>query len=130
MRLQDNEQTRTVTEILSEETMVRTYLLNSPTALILRIQAGTDSPAKRPGFHNRMITVLIHDMRSGKVDRQLAEVTIPVKMADDPQDGFWADARDIVSSGASVFTIIDLTLNRARNCSLVHLELTVCSSMS
>ncbi|KAF8718986.1 hypothetical protein AX14_005158 [Amanita brunnescens Koide BX004] len=57
--------------------------------------AGTDSPGKRPGFHNRMITILIHDMRSGKMDRQLAEVTIPVKMADDPQDGFWADAKDI-----------------------------------
>lgn len=52
-------------------------------------------PAKRPGFHNRMITVLIHDTRSGKIDRQLAEVTIPIKMADDPRDGFWADAKDI-----------------------------------
>lgn len=77
-----------------------------------------------------MITVLIHDMRSGKMDRQLAEVTIPVKMADDPQDGFWADAKDIVSSLVPIFTIIDLTLNRARNCSLVHLELMVRSSLS
>ena len=64
---------------------------------VFDLVAGRAPPAKRPGFNNRMITILIHDTRSGKVDRQLAEVTIPVKMADDPQDGFWADARDIVS---------------------------------
>ncbi|PFH50923.1 hypothetical protein AMATHDRAFT_3549 [Amanita thiersii Skay4041] len=58
-------------------------------------EIGSSSPAKRPGFNNRMITILIHDIRSGRTDRQLAEVTIPVKMADDPQDGFWADAKDI-----------------------------------
>ncbi|KAF8633384.1 hypothetical protein AX17_004555 [Amanita inopinata Kibby_2008] len=56
---------------------------------------GPNTPTKRSGFHNRMITILIHDIRSGRTDRQLAEVTIPVKMADDPQDGFWADAKDI-----------------------------------
>lgn len=78
-----------------------------------------------------MITILIHDMRSGKMDRQLAEVTIPVKMADDPQDGFWADAKDIVSSLASSSqSLIYLKLNRASSCSLVHLELTVRPSLS
>ncbi|KAF8622677.1 hypothetical protein AX15_006781 [Amanita polypyramis BW_CC] len=55
-----------------------------------------NSSAKRPGFHNRMVTILIHDIRSGKLDRQLAEVSIPVRIADDPQDGFWADAKDLI----------------------------------
>lgn len=44
----------------------------------------------------RMVTVLIQDIRSGVTDHQLAEVKVPLKQSDDPQDGFWADARDIV----------------------------------
>ena len=43
-----------------------------------------------------MVTVLIHDIRSGVTDHQLAEVRVPLKASDDPQDGFWADAKDIV----------------------------------
>ena len=44
----------------------------------------------------RIVTVLIQDIRSGVTDHQLAEVKVPLKPSDDPQDGFWADARDIV----------------------------------
>lgn len=44
----------------------------------------------------RIVTVLIQDIRSGVTDHQLAEVRVPLKPSDDPQDGFWADARDIV----------------------------------
>ena len=45
----------------------------------------------------RVVTVLIQDIRSGVTDHQLAEVRVPLKGSDDPQDGFWADAKDIVS---------------------------------
>ena len=44
----------------------------------------------------RTVTVLIQDIRSGVTDHQLAEVKVPLKPSDDPRDGFWADARDIV----------------------------------
>lgn len=44
----------------------------------------------------RIVTVLIQDIRSGVTDHQLAEVRVPLKPSDDPQDGFWADAKDIV----------------------------------
>ncbi|KAG6842179.1 hypothetical protein C0991_001672 [Blastosporella zonata] len=40
-----------------------------------------------------MLTLLIQDIRSGVVDHQLAEVKVPMKAANDPKDGFWADAK-------------------------------------
>ena len=43
-----------------------------------------------------MVTVLIQDIRSGVTDHQLAEVRVPLKVSDDPQGGFWADAKEIV----------------------------------
>jgi hypothetical protein len=43
-----------------------------------------------------MVTLLIQDLRSGIADHQLAEVKIPLKAADDAQDGFWADAKELV----------------------------------
>ncbi|KIK97365.1 hypothetical protein PAXRUDRAFT_230135 [Paxillus rubicundulus Ve08.2h10] len=56
-------------------------------------------PAQRPAPGGprplRMVTLLIKDMRSGAVDSQLAEVSIPLRVADDPADGFWANAIDI-----------------------------------
>ncbi|KAK0241723.1 hypothetical protein EDD85DRAFT_1020467 [Armillaria nabsnona] len=55
----------------------------------------TDLPSKAPRNLPRMVTLLISDVRSGFVDRQLAEVKVPLKMADTPEDGFWADAKDI-----------------------------------
>ncbi|KAG6845892.1 hypothetical protein H0H87_000698 [Tephrocybe sp. NHM501043] len=40
-----------------------------------------------------MLTLLIQDIRSGVTDHQLAEVKVPMKVANDPRDGFWADAK-------------------------------------
>ncbi|KAK0461197.1 uncharacterized protein EV420DRAFT_1530856 [Desarmillaria tabescens] len=59
------------------------------------ILQGTDLASKAPRNLPRMVTLLISDIRSGIVDRQLAEVKVPLKMADTPDDGFWADAKDI-----------------------------------
>jgi hypothetical protein len=42
-----------------------------------------------------MLTILIEDIRSGVSDHQLAEVKVALRPADDPADGFWADAKDI-----------------------------------
>lgn len=44
----------------------------------------------------RMVTLLIQDIRSGTIDHQLVEVKIPIKPTDDPEDGFWADAKLLV----------------------------------
>lgn len=46
----------------------------------------------------RMVTLLIEDMRSGVPDPQLAEVRVPLRVADDPEDGFWADAVEICNA--------------------------------
>ena len=43
----------------------------------------------------RMVTLLIEDIRSGVTDHQLAEVKVPLRQADHPEDGFWADAKDV-----------------------------------
>lgn len=40
--------------------------------------------------------MLIIDVRSGTPDHQLAEVKIPIAPAENPEDGFWADSRDLV----------------------------------
>jgi hypothetical protein len=37
----------------------------------------------------------MEDIRSGVSDHLLAEVKVPLRPADDPEDGFWADAKDI-----------------------------------
>lgn len=47
--------------------------------------------------NQRMVTILIQDVRSGTTDHQLAEVKIALRSGDDPQDGYWADARELVS---------------------------------
>lgn len=46
----------------------------------------------------RMVTLLIEDTRSGVPDSQLAEVRVPLRVADDPEDGFWADAVEICNA--------------------------------
>jgi hypothetical protein len=51
---------------------------------------------KRSKYPLRMVTLLIQDMRSGTIDHQLAEVKVPLRQSDVPEDGFWADSRDIV----------------------------------
>lgn len=43
-----------------------------------------------------MVTILIIDIRSGQQDHQLAEIKIPLKPAENPDDGFWADAKELV----------------------------------
>lgn len=52
---------------------------------------------RRSKFPSRMITLLIQDVRSGTTDHQLAEVKVPLRPGSSAEDGFWADARDIVS---------------------------------
>lgn len=56
-----------------------------------------DAGARRPVRQLRMVTILIQDLRSGETDHQLAEVKIPLKDADIKEDGFWADAKELVS---------------------------------
>ncbi|PPQ79956.1 hypothetical protein CVT25_003028 [Psilocybe cyanescens] len=43
----------------------------------------------------RMLTLLIQDVRSGTTDHQLAEVKVPLRLADEAGTAFWADAQDI-----------------------------------
>lgn len=45
-----------------------------------------------------MVTLLIEDLRGATPDSQLAEVKVPLKPAEDPEDGFWADAVDICNA--------------------------------
>lgn len=47
------------------------------------------------------MTLLIEDIRSEPPDQQLAEVKVSLRKADDPEDGWWADAKDIVGVIAS-----------------------------
>lgn len=60
-----------------------------------------------------MVTLLIQDMRSGTIDRQLAEVRVPLKHGDVPEDGFWADAKDIVCL-STVHLVYQLTFSKCR----------------
>jgi hypothetical protein len=46
----------------------------------------------------RMVTLLMQDIRSGEVDHQLAEVKVPLRPAEDPRDGYWADAKELVGN--------------------------------
>ncbi|KAG6375451.1 hypothetical protein JVT61DRAFT_3009 [Boletus reticuloceps] len=75
------------------------------------IERSRQTPAQRthsasPGVGSarplRMVTLLIEDMRGGVSDPQLAEVRVPLKVADDPDDGFWADAAEVP---AKVYTM-------------------------
>lgn len=55
----------------------------------------TSSPTHKRKQNQRMVTILIQDLRSGTTDHQLAEVKIALRPGDDPQDGYWADAREL-----------------------------------
>jgi hypothetical protein len=57
--------------------------------------SATQGPAQNASRPLRMVTLLIEDMRSGVLDSQLAEVKVPLRVAGDPEDGFWADAAEI-----------------------------------
>ncbi|KAH9944742.1 hypothetical protein B0H21DRAFT_694636 [Amylocystis lapponica] len=52
----------------------------------------TPAPAVR---YLRTLTLLIDDLRNG--ESQLAEVRVPLKAPDNPEDGFWADAKEVCS---------------------------------
>jgi hypothetical protein len=54
-----------------------------------------DSDVSRASRPLRMVTLLIVDNRSGQDDLQLAEVRVPLRSIDPPDDGYWAYAKDI-----------------------------------
>lgn len=54
-----------------------------------------EQPA-RPRPVLRILTVLIEDKRTPETDGQLAEVRVGLRNADDPEDGYWADAKEVV----------------------------------
>lgn len=54
----------------------------------------TQPPRKVPPL--RILTLLIEDTRKDPGERdQLAEVRVPLKQLEGPEDGFWADANDV-----------------------------------
>ncbi|KAF8967846.1 hypothetical protein BDZ97DRAFT_1801527 [Flammula alnicola] len=68
----------------------------------------SESPSqKRSKQPLRMVTILIQDLRSGTVDHQLAEVKVPLRPGDDPEDGFWADAMDLTQELQTGLSRID-----------------------
>ncbi|CAL1707472.1 unnamed protein product [Somion occarium] len=52
-------------------------------------------PPSRPKAVLRILTVLIEDKRFPEEEGQLAEVRVSLRPGDDPEDGYWADAREI-----------------------------------
>ncbi|KAF8635801.1 hypothetical protein AX15_000008 [Amanita polypyramis BW_CC] len=58
-----------------------------------------------------MITVLMHDVRNGMVNPQLAELYIPIRIAHTPLGNFWADAKDLISELQSGPSRIDGNFN-------------------
>ncbi|TFK73984.1 hypothetical protein BDN72DRAFT_118510 [Pluteus cervinus] len=58
--------------------------------------AHTSAHPHQPHINSqRLITLLITDLRSPAPDRQLAEVKVPLTPAENPDDGFRVDARDV-----------------------------------
>ncbi|KAG1777626.1 hypothetical protein EV702DRAFT_1099484 [Suillus placidus] len=43
----------------------------------------------------RMLTLLIEDVRSGVPDHQLAEIKVVLRPGEDPDGGFWANAKEV-----------------------------------
>ncbi|KAG2146475.1 uncharacterized protein EDB93DRAFT_1149271 [Suillus bovinus] len=43
----------------------------------------------------RMVTLLIEDVRSGVPDHQLAEIKVVLRPGEDPDGGFWANAKEV-----------------------------------
>jgi len=43
----------------------------------------------------RMLTLLIEDIRSGVPDHQLAEIKVVLRPGEDPDGGFWANAKEV-----------------------------------
>jgi hypothetical protein len=42
-----------------------------------------------------MLTLLIEDVRSGVPDHQLAEIKVVLRPGEDPDGGFWANAKEV-----------------------------------
>jgi len=51
-----------------------------------------------------MVTLLIRDVRSGTTDRQLVEVKVSLRPNEKPEEGFWADGKEIVSTLVLIFS--------------------------
>lgn len=70
-------------------------------------------PRKGPAL--RILTLLIEDTRKGLGERdELAEVRVPLKQLDGPDDGFWADANDVCKALQSGPSRVDGNLFGAR----------------
>jgi hypothetical protein len=53
-------------------------------------------PSQRLPPPLRILTLLIEDLRRDDGERDLlAEIKVPLKKADNPEDGFWADAKEV-----------------------------------
>jgi hypothetical protein len=52
-------------------------------------------PTRPPAAQLRILTLLIEDLRREDERDQLAEIRVPLKAIDDPDGGFWADAKDV-----------------------------------
>ncbi|TFK44801.1 hypothetical protein BDQ12DRAFT_673598 [Crucibulum laeve] len=61
-------------------------------------QAVDQGPKRTSNLPVRMVTVLIQDDRSGVMDYQLAEVRVSLRTMEDPQLGYWADAKELCES--------------------------------
>lgn len=78
-------------------TQIRVSIIDSNLPFDSFVSA-TQGPAQNASRPLRIVTLLIEDMRSGVPDPQLAEVKVPLRAADDPEDGFWADAAEICNA--------------------------------
>lgn len=74
---------------------VGAFLTVSGLLLTNRICDPAAQKRKKAPLH--LITLLIDDIRSGTSDLQLAEMSVPLRRSEDPVQGFWADAKDIVN---------------------------------
>jgi len=45
-----------------------------------------------------MVTIYAQDNRTGVAENELVEVQVPVRPADNPNEGYWAEAKELVSS--------------------------------
>lgn len=60
-----------------------------------------------------MLTLLIEDMRLG--ESQLAEIRVPLKQIANPDDGFWADAKEVTDILQASPSRIDGMINLSRD---------------
>lgn len=63
----------------------------------------------------RMLTLLIEDVRSGVPDHQLAEIKVILRPGEDPDGGFWANAKEVCETLQAGPSRIDGMLSLASN---------------